>query len=52
SVRDLVRLTELTDKHKVALVSIQEAIDTATATGQLFRNIVTAISEWGARGHR
>ncbi len=46
SVRDLVRLTELTDKHKVNLVSIQESVDTGTATGQLFRNIVTAISEW------
>ncbi len=46
SVRDLVRLTELADKHKVNLVSIQEAVDTGTATGQLFRNIVTAISEW------
>ncbi len=46
SVRDLVRLTDLADKHKVALVSIQEAVDTGTATGQLFRNIVTSISEW------
>ncbi len=46
SVRDLVRLTDLADKHKVALVSIQEAVDTGTATGQLFRTIVTSISEW------
>jgi site-specific DNA recombinase len=46
SVRDLVRLTEVSDRHRVALVSIQEAVDTGTATGQLFRNIVTSISEW------
>jgi len=46
SVRDLVRLTDLADKHQVALVSIQEAVDTSTPTGQLFRNIVTSLSEW------
>jgi len=46
SVRDLVRLTDLADKHKVALVSIQEAVDTSTATGKLFRAIVTSISKW------
>jgi len=54
SVRDLVRLTDLADKHKVALVSIQEAVDTGTATGKLFRAIVTSISEWerGVIGER
>ena len=46
SVRDLVRLTDLAAKHRVALVSIQEAVDTTTATGQLFRTLVTCISEW------
>ncbi|MEE8282157.1 MAG: recombinase family protein, partial [candidate division NC10 bacterium] len=34
SVRDLVRLTDLADKHKVVLVSIGESVDTGTATGQ------------------
>lgn len=54
SVRDMVRLTDLADTHKVALVSIQEAVDTGTATGQLFRTIVTSISEWerGVIGER
>ena len=54
SVRDLLRLTDLAEKHKVALVPIQEAVDTGTATGQLFRNIVTVISEWerGVIGER
>jgi DNA invertase Pin-like site-specific DNA recombinase len=46
SVRDLVQLTDEAERHQVALVSIQEAVDTGTATGQLFRNIVTSISEW------
>ncbi len=46
STRDLVYLTDLTDKHKVGLVSIQETVDTSTPTGQLFRNIITSISEW------
>lgn len=46
SVRDLVHITDLADKHEVVLVSIQEAVDTATPTGQLFRNIITSIAEW------
>jgi len=54
SVRDLLYLTDFTDKHHVTLVSLQEAVDTGTATGQLFRNIVTVISEWerGVIGER
>ncbi len=46
AVRDLLRLTELADKHKVALISIEELVDTSTVTGQLFRNIIMSISEW------
>ncbi len=54
SVRDLIRLTELLRKHGVALVSIQEAVDTSTATGQMFYTLVTVISEWerGVIGER
>jgi DNA invertase Pin-like site-specific DNA recombinase len=54
SVRDLGCLTDLVEKHQLALVSIQEAVDTATATGQLFRTIATSISEWerGVIGER
>ncbi len=53
-MRDLVYLTDFTDKHQMALVSIQEAVDTGTATGKLFRAIVTSISEWerGVIGER
>jgi len=46
SVRDLVRLTDDANKHQVVLVSIQEAVGTGTATGQIFRDIVTSISQW------
>ena len=46
SLRDLLRLTDDADKHQVLLVFIPEAVDTGTATGQLFRNIVTSIREW------
>ncbi len=49
-VTKLDRLTrsmrDLADQYQVALVSIQEAVDTGTATGQLFRNIITSINEW------
>jgi DNA invertase Pin-like site-specific DNA recombinase len=46
SVRDLGALSELLRRHEVALVSIQENVDTATATGKLFHVVIAAISEW------
>ena len=54
SVRDLIRLTELLLKQHIALVSIQEAVDTSTATGKMFYTLVTVISEWerGVIGER
>jgi site-specific DNA recombinase len=54
SVRDLIRLTELLLKHGIALGSIQEAVDTTTATGKMFYSLVTVISEWerGVIGER
>jgi site-specific DNA recombinase len=45
-MKDLLALTTAADRHGLAVVSIQEAVDTATATGQLFRTIITALSEW------
>ncbi len=38
----------------IALVSIQEAVDTSTATGKMFYTLVTVISEWerGVIGER
>jgi site-specific DNA recombinase len=54
SVRDLIRLTELLLKQRIALVSIQEAVDTSTTTGKMFYTLVTVISEWerGVIGER
>jgi DNA invertase Pin-like site-specific DNA recombinase len=54
SVRDLIRLTELLLKQSIALVSIQEAVDTSTATGKMFYTLVTVVSEWerGVIGER
>jgi DNA invertase Pin-like site-specific DNA recombinase len=54
SMKDLLTLTTIADRHGLTLVSIQEAVDTATATGQLFRTIITALSEWerGTIGER
>ncbi len=46
SLRDLVQLTEMANKYRVALVSMQEAVDTSTPTGQLFRNLIGSINEW------
>ncbi len=46
SVRDLGTLTETAEKHGLALVSVQESVDTTTATGKLFHTLVAAISEW------
>ncbi len=45
-IRDLLRLTGLADTYKVVLISLQQAVNPDTATGQLFRNIVISISKW------
>jgi len=54
SVRDLIRLTELLLRQRIALVSIQEGVDTSTATRKMFYTLVTVISEWerGVIGER
>ncbi len=49
SVKDLGILNELFEKNKITFVSIQEAVDTSTATGELFHNIVMSISQWERR---
>jgi site-specific DNA recombinase len=46
SVRDLGTLIEFFKKHKVALVSLNESIDTTTSSGKLMLHILGAVSEW------
>jgi site-specific DNA recombinase len=51
SVRDLIWLTELRSRQRIALVSIDETVDPSTATGRMFYTLVRVISEW-ERGYR
>jgi DNA invertase Pin-like site-specific DNA recombinase len=46
SVGDLAHLNKLFEVNRVALISIQEAVDTSTASGKLFHNIIACLSEW------
>jgi len=46
SVSDLALLLERFRKYDVALVSVQESLDTASAAGRLVMNILTATSQW------
>jgi site-specific DNA recombinase len=46
SVGDLAFLNKLFEAKKVSFVSIQESVDTSTAGGKLFHNIIACLSEW------
>ena len=46
SVKDLCDLLELFDKKSVALVSVAESLDTASAAGRLVITIMGAVSQW------
>ena len=46
SVKDLCGLLELFEKRGVALVSVAESLDTATAAGRLVITIMGAVSQW------
>ena len=46
SVKDLSELMELFDKKGVALVSVNESLDTHSAAGRLVMNIMAAVSQW------
>jgi DNA invertase Pin-like site-specific DNA recombinase len=46
SVKDLCDLLELFDKKNVALVSVAESLDTASAAGRLVITIMGAVSQW------
>jgi len=46
SVKDLAELLERLQRRGVALVSVAESLDTASAAGRLVLNIMTAVSQW------
>jgi DNA invertase Pin-like site-specific DNA recombinase len=49
SVRDLGELMEAFKKARVAFTSIQESVDTSSASGELFLNIIGSLSQWERR---
>jgi DNA invertase Pin-like site-specific DNA recombinase len=46
SVKDLCSLLELFEKRGVALISVAESLDTASAAGRLAITIMAAVSQW------
>lgn len=46
SVRDLADLLDLFERKKVALVSVNESLDTSTASGRLMLNLLASVSQW------
>jgi DNA invertase Pin-like site-specific DNA recombinase len=46
SVKDLCELLELFEKRGVALISVAESLDTASAAGRLVITIMGAVSQW------
>ncbi len=49
SVKDLGNLMDEFKRLRFGFTSIQEAVDTTSATGELFFNIVASISQWERR---
>jgi site-specific DNA recombinase len=45
SVKDIISLIELFEKHKVAFHSILDKVDTKSATGRFFLNILSSLSQ-------
>ncbi|NCB40478.1 MAG: recombinase family protein [Erysipelotrichia bacterium] len=46
SVKDLGAIVELIEKNNVALVSVQDSINTSTAAGRLILNVLGSVSQW------
>lgn len=46
SIRDLGELLELFERKSVSLVSLNEALDTASAAGRLVIHIMISVSQW------
>jgi site-specific DNA recombinase len=49
SVRDLGNLIDAFKRARVGFTSIQESVDTASASGELFFNLVASVSQWERR---
>ena len=49
SVRDLGNVTDAFKRARVGFTSIQESVDTASASGELFFNLVASVSQWERR---
>ena len=49
SVRDLANLMEMFKRARVGFNSIQETVDTSSASGELFFNLVASVSQWERR---
>lgn len=46
SVKDLGALVELLEKNGVALISVQDSINTNTAAGRLVLNVLGSVAQW------
>ena len=46
NLRDLLNLSDELDQYNVGIVSIQESIDTGTATGRLMRSVLGTLAEF------
>lgn len=46
SVKDLAELLEIFEKNNVALVSVNESLDTHSAAGRLVMNVMASVSQW------
>lgn len=46
SVRDLGDLLDLFDKYGVALMSVTDSLDTASASGRLVVNLMASVAQW------
>lgn len=46
SVKNLWELLEAFERRSVALVSVEEALDTATAAGRLVLNVMASVGQW------
>jgi len=49
SVRDLGNLMDAFKRARVGFTSIQESVDKASASGELFFNLVASVSQWERR---